>query len=312
MATLRDIRHRIGAVQNTAKITQAMQMVAASKLRRAQEAIQNARPYFKKMNEILKNIVETVSEDYHHPLIRKSEDVKNIVIIAVAGDRGLSGSFNNNLFKFAQSKIHSELAQKFPGANIEFITVGKKSSAYFKKNNYHIVEEFNGVFSNLTIHSVREIINLIYNKFVVGEIDRVFVMNNDFVNLITQTPVMRVLLPIGSENIALDITTGKKSVESNLTKIDKEKFSDADYIFEPNKEELLNTLLPMNLEMQLWRALLESNAAENAARMMAMENATNNANELISQLQLSYNKARQAAITKEMLEIVSGAEALKS
>ena len=157
------------------------------------------------------------------------------------------------------------------------------------------------------IFGIRAIIEAINAK---KEIDKVFVMNNDFVNLITQAPVMRPLLPIGSDNMTLNITTGKKSVESTVNKVEK-FYSDAEYLFEPNKEQLLDALLPMNLEMQLWRALLESNAAENAARMMAMESATNNANELISHLQLLYNKARQSAITTEMLEIVSGAEALK-
>lgn len=311
MATLRDIKQRIGAAQSTAKIMQAMQMVAASKLRRAQDGIQNARPYFKKMNEILKNIVDTVSEDYSHPLIRKSEDVNNIVVIVIAGDKGLCGSFNNNLFKYAQTKINEELRPQYPNANIEVIPVGKKTCAFFAKQDIPVVKEFSGVFHNLNVESARAVISLVKPRFIAGELDRVFVVNNDFINLITQAPVMRLLLPIGNENITLDITSGKKSVKSDVSKVEK-KYLDAEYIFEPNKEELLNAMLPMNLEMQLWRALLESNAAENAARMMAMENATNNANELISQLQLLYNKARQTAITTEMLEIVSGAEALSN
>ncbi len=310
MANLRDIRNRICGIQSTAKITQAMQMVAASKLRKAQEAIQNARPYFKKMNEILKNIVDTISEDYNHPLIRKSQDINNILLIVIASDKGLCGSFNNNLLKFADEKIAKELKIEYPNANFKIITIGKKSSAYFEKHNFKIVNEFNGIFSHLTIDNARNIVKIIYKKFVDKEIDKVYVINNDFINLITQKPSMRLLLPIGSDNITLDITTGRKSIKSDVSKVEK-VYSDSEYIFEPSKEELLNALLPMNLEMQLWRALLESNAADNAARMMAMENATNNAKDLIDELQLSYNKARQSAITTEMLEIVSGAEALK-
>ncbi len=309
MATLRDIRSRINAVRNTSKITQAMRMVAAAKLRKAQEAVQSARPYFKKMNEILANLVESVGEDYTHPLIQKSTTVKNIVAIVISGDRGLCGSFNNNLYKFAVTYFNETLKVQYPGVKIKVIPVGKMTCSFFAKNDYEVIKDFPGVFNNIQFSSVKDIINLVDTAYAAGEIDRVIVFNNEFKNLITQVPNYRVLLPIEPTHLETDLTLSKK--KKAVEEKPKEKVN-IDYIFEPNQKEILDVLLPKNLDIQLWRSLLESNAAEQAARMMAMENATNNAIDLIKHLQLVFNKARQAAITTEMLEIVSGAEALKT
>lgn len=311
MATLRDIRQRITAVQNTSKITQAMRMVSAAKLKRAQDAIQSARPYFKKMNEIIANLVESVGEDYSHPLLQTRSEVKNIVAIIISSDRGLCGSFNNNLFKFATNLITHELAEKYPGAKVQIIPVGKKTCAYYAKSDLPVVKEFQGIFQTLKFETVKEIISLVDTKFASGEIDRVIVLNNEFKNLITQVPGQKTLLPIEPNSINVDLDLVKKKKKQEEVTAQSESKVNIDYIFEPGKAEILDELLPTNLDMQLWRALLESNAAEQAARMMAMENATTNALDLIKHLQLVFNKARQASITTEMLEIVSGAEALK-
>ncbi len=306
MATLRDIRQRINAVSNTAKITQAMRMVAAAKMRKAQEAISSARPYFKKMNEVLTNLVENIGEEYSHPLIQKRAEVKNIAVIIVGSDRGLCGSFNNNLFKFALNYLKELQISIHPKAKIRIIPVGKKTCSFFAKSSFEIIKPFAGIFQGLSFSTVKEIISLIDTNFELGNIDKVIVMNNEFVNLITQAPSANILLPIDPSNLKVDVSIGRKKKK----KVEEEtKAPNVDYIFEPDRKEILDELLPKNLDIQLWRALLESNAAEQAARMMAMETATNNAVDLIKHLQLVFNKARQAAITKEMLEIVSGAEA---
>ena len=292
MPTLRDIKTRISAVQGTAKITQAMKMISAAKLRRAQDSILSARPYFRKIESITGNLIEAVGEDFSHPLIEKHNEVKNIVVIAVGSDRGFCGSFNNNLFKYIVKYLREDLAKEFPGAKTKVIPVGKRAVTFFRKEKIEIAAEFPGVFVDLDFSSVKSIIQVVYDKFTNFEIDRVIVFFNEFKNLLTQVPSLHTLLPI------------EPAKEVNP------KLSNIDYIFEPNQKDILNDLIPTNLDIQLWKSLLESNAAEQAARMMAMDNATNNAKDLIRSLELVYNKARQSAITTEMLEIVSGAETL--
>ena len=210
MATLRDIHSRINAVSNTSKITQAMRMVSAAKLRKAQEAVQSARPYFKKMNSILANLVESVGEEYTHPLIQKSNIVKNVVAIVIASDRGLCGSFNNNLYKFAISYFNETLKIQYPGVNIKVIPVGKKTCAFFDKSDYEVIKPFSGIFHTLQFSTVKEIIDNVDVGFSTGEIDRVIVINNEFKNLITQVPASRVLLPIEPSHIEIDLTLSKK------------------------------------------------------------------------------------------------------
>jgi F-type H+-transporting ATPase subunit gamma len=299
MATLRSIQRRIGAVQNTAKITSAMRMISAAQLKRAQNNIESARPYVLKLAEVLGNLVETVGENYSHPLIEKRKEVNGVAIITIASDRGLCGSFNNNLFRQTQNYIETELLKENPKMNIYYSVVGKRTVQYFKKQQVNLMGEYSGIFSNLDFSIAKEIVNIAKTAFFEGKVDRVLVSFNEFKNVIVQKPKMIQLLPIES-------TADEKSKKL----LEKEKFN-LDYIFEPDQKEILDELLPKHVEIQLWRTILESFAAEQAARMVAMENATNNANDLIKNLQLIYNKARQAAITKEMLEIVSGAEALK-
>ena len=295
MPTLRDIRRRINAVSNTAKITQAMRMVSAAKMRRAQEAIWSARPYVQKLSDVLTNLVSSVGEEYSNPLIQKHKTIKSIAVVVIGSDRGLCGSFNNNLFKVVRNFINAEIPKEYPGAETSVIAVGKRAVSVMKRMNFNVIKEYPGIFQKLNFSTAKEIIELVTDGFINNKFDKVFVFFNEFKNLISQVPSNIALLPIEQP---------KKDEKA------EEKYK-LDYIFEPQQKEILDELLPKHLDIQLWRTLLESNAAEQAARMMAMENATNNARDLIKYLELVFNKARQAAITKEMLEIVSGAEALK-
>ncbi len=297
MATLRDIRRRINGVTNTSKITQAMRMVSAAKLRRAQAAIESARPYVLKLGEILRNVSENVGEDYHNPLLSKGHEVKNIAFVVVASDRGMCGSFNTNLFRKVDTYISTEMDADYPGAKCHIIPVGKRSVNYFRKSNYHVAREFNDAFARLDFSTAKEIVAHVSQGFITGNYDKVFIYFNEFKNILTQVPSSINLLPI--EPVKAD-GSGSAAKSFNI-----------DYIFEPDMKQILDDILPKNLDIQMWRTMLESNAAEQAARMMAMENATDNAKELIKHLELVFNKERQAAITKEMLEIVGGANALK-
>ncbi len=294
MATLRDIRQRISGTKSMAKITSAMKMVSASKMRRAQIAIESARPYVQKLEATLSNLVAAVSQDYAHPLLREEDNVKSVAIIVIGSDKGLCGSFNTSLFRHLNQYIQDDIVQKYPDAGISLITIGKRSGAFFKHSPYNIVADYPGIFAKLRYEDVKAIINKVKFDFIEGKYDRVYVCYNEYVNVIRQLPSIKTILPI----------------EANSG--DGAKMSNVDYIFEPGKAEIVNDLLPRFVDMTLWRYMLESNAAEEAARMMAMDNATNNANTLITDLEMMYNKARQAAITTEMLEIVGGAEALKS
>jgi len=294
MATLRDIRRRITAVSGTAKITQAMYMVSSAKLRRAQEAIWSARPYVQKLDEVLSNLVDSVGDEYSHPLIEQRKTVRNVAVIAIVGDRGLCGSFNSNLMRIVTKYIKEDLPSEYLGAEAKLILVGRKAHPNLKIQDPNIIKEFQGVFQPLQFSTAKEIVDLAKTGFINGDFDKVVVFFNEFKNLLTQVPRSINLLPIEP----------KESVKQNS------KFN-IDYIFEPDKNQILDELIPKSLYIQLWRTLLESNAAEQASRRMAMDNATKNANDLVKQLELQFNKERQAAITKEMLEIVGGANALK-
>ncbi|MGA2296821.1 MAG: ATP synthase F1 subunit gamma [FCB group bacterium] len=294
MPTLRDIRRRITGVANTSKITQAMKMVSASKLRRAQEAIQSARPYVLKLSDMLGNLVESVGEEYTHPLVQKHTSVNNIAVICIASDRGLCGSFNANLIRYTTNQIENEILKENPSAKITVFPVGKKACSFYKKYKYPVSKEYPGIFAKLKFEEAKSIVSEVSSRYIEQDFDQVYIFFNAFKNVITQVPSQIMLLPIEKTEQATD-----------------HKKINIDYIFEPDEKAILDVLLPKHLDIQLWRTLLESNAAEQAARMMAMDNATTNARELITHLELVFNKARQAAITKEMLEIVSGAEALK-
>jgi F-type H+-transporting ATPase subunit gamma len=271
-------------------------MVAAAKLRRAQEALVSARPYARKMNELLRHLVTKVDPSVH-PLLQDRE-IKRVVLVVVAGDRGMCGAFNGNIMKAAVDHLktqYSDLLKEPDGVRI--VTVGKKATDFFAKRNYNVYAKHVGIFGNLHIGQARTIIQQLTDEYLKGEFDKVEVIYNEFKSVIQQRIVVEQILPIPPEQIQK-----AKDIHS---------LAQVDYIYEPSSKEIIDALLPKHLNFFMWHVLLESSTAEEGARMTAMNNATENAKELISDLTLSYNKARQASITKELLEIVSGAEALK-
>lgn len=296
MANLKELRNRITGVKNTSKITSAMKMVSAAKLRRSQDAIESARPYVNKLNEVMSNLVDATSESYENPFSESRANIENIAVVVIGSDRGLCGAFNNNLFKEAWSFINNDLKASNPNANVSLIPVGKKAISFFKKYDLNKISSFPDIFGKLQFSIAKDIVSDIKLKFISGEIDKVVVFVNEFVNIVRQNPSRHQLLPV-------------EAISSENTK--DSKFN-SNYIYEPGQAEILDDLIPKLIDISMWRFLLESNAAEQAARMMAMDNATRNANELVDSLNLEYNRKRQAAITTEMLEIVSGAEALSN
>jgi F-type H+-transporting ATPase subunit gamma len=299
MPALRDIRRRINAVRSIQKITKAMKMVAAARLRRAQERIISARPYAKRIEEIIQRFV-SVFETLQNPLLQKRE-VKSIGIVVVTADRGLCGSFNTNIIRAVLNLIEKRKKELPPDGKIKLICVGKKGYDYFSKHRkgIEIFAGYPGVFKRtIEISDVREIMSKVVGGFLSGEFDKVEIVYNEFKSIVQQRIVIEDFLPIVPK---FEAVKPSKGVKVPLV----------EYIYEPAPIEILNSLLPKYLETHILRVLLESNAAEQAARMTAMDNATENANELLRDLQLLFNKTRQALITKEMLEIAGGAEALR-
>jgi F-type H+-transporting ATPase subunit gamma len=289
MATLRDIKNRINGVQTTQQITKAMKMVAAAKLRRAQEAIINARPYSKKISEMMRDLI-TGDDIANNPFITPRE-VKNIALVIVSSDRGLCGAFNTNLIKEVTRYIDEDLQNTSAATHI--FCVGRKGYEFFSKRNYSIAGERTGLFANLRYDTALNITNELIKKYLDGTYDKIIVFYNEFKSIIQQKIVAEQFLPVPVNN-----EQGKEKQQQ-------------DYIYEPNQKEIFNYLLPKHLKAQMWRILLESNASEFGAKMTAMDNATTNASELIHTLSVKYNRERQAAITKELIEIVSGSNALK-
>ncbi len=292
MATLREIRSRISGVKKMQKITKAMKMVAAAKLRRAQLNVIAARPYARKMKELLHHLCASVDANINPFLAQR--DVKSVALVVVTSDRGLCGAFNSNLLKAALNHIQKHYPD---AAMVKVFCIGRKGFDLFSKRKFTIAGKYIGVYGNLVFAQAQVIVREITEGYVRGEFDKVEIVYNEFKSIAQQRIVVEQFLPIPKD--ALEDTT-------------KHSTRPVDYIYEPGKIAIVNALVPKHLNFQIWRVLLESNAAEQGVRMAAMENATENANEMISSLQLSYNKARQAAITKELLEIVSGAEALKN
>jgi len=291
MATLRDIKTRIKGVQNTQQITNAMKMVAAAKLRRAQENVINARPYAKQIYKMLSHLV--TEDDINSNEYLTQRPVKNVAVVIISADRGLCGAFNTNLIKDAVRYIKDELNPENIGAHL--FCIGKKGYDYFNKRNYNLAGKRLGLFSSLEYGQVLSISEELIKGYQDGKFDKIVIIYNEFKSIIHQKIVVGQFLPI-----PLD-----QNKEEESTKV-------VDYIFEPGQNAIFRFLLPKHLKAQIWRTLLESNAAELGSRMTAMDNATTNAKELIRTLKIKYNSERQAAITKEILEIVSGANALKS
>ncbi len=271
-------------------------MVAAAKFRRAQDTLIAIRPYARKLDEILKRFVAKIDISAHPLLIKR--DVKRVLLVVISGDRGLCGGFNSNVAKEAVEHIkknYSSLNAENYGVRI--VTIGKKCTDFFQKKNFPIHTKHVGIFGNLNFNQAKSIVQQIVAGFINNDYDKVEIIYNEFKSVIQQRIVVEQILPILPEQIL------KSESRTDLSQID--------YIYEPSSQYILDDLLPKHLNFQMWRILLESSTAEEGARMTAMNNATENAKDLISNLTLSYNKARQASITKELLEVVSGAEALK-
>ena len=289
MANLKAIRKRISSVKNTQKITRAMKMVAAARLRRAQQAITELRPYALKTMEVLSAVASRAGEEDVHPLLARRER-KRVLIMALTSDRGLAGAFNANINKAALRKWKELEAQ---GVDVGFAVIGRKARDFLRRRGARIEFEFTGVFENLTVAKAGEIGRTLVDEYKIDGYDEVLLAYNEFKSAISQTVVLEPLLPIA------------------LPESDDGDELAGDFLYEPTKTALLDRLLPMYVEVEIFRALLESVASEHGARMTAMDNATKNASEMIGKLTLTYNRARQAAITKELMEIIGGAEALK-
>ncbi len=300
MANLRDIRNRISSIKNTQQITKAMKMVAAAKLRKAQQRMAATRPYANKMREVMARLVSANTSD--NKLLRQPADRSRVLMIIVGSDKGLCGGFNNNLFRAVEFHIQEKLGSYHASGNLDLITIGKKSTAYFKKREYKVVDSHPGFFDNLNYEDTSEIMEKASNSFAEGDYDSVYIAFNEFKTVISQNRLVEEVLPIKTDLLVSD----EKEDESRKV----ESFTE--YIYEPDADTILNSMLPVHLNMQLWRSVLESNASEQGARMAAMDNATENAKELEQELKLRYNQARQSAITTEISEIVSGAAALES
>jgi len=294
MANLKEIRIRIKSVTSTQQITKAMKMVAAARLRRAQDNILQMRPYAKKLYFILENITTWLDADTQS-IYSVEKDPGKVLLVVVTSDRGLCGAFNSNVIKLAQSRIEEEFAEQKNDNRLWIMPIGLKANEYFKKRKFQVVEDYATLFSDLSFDQAKVAAEHIMDAYKMDIYDRIEIVYNEFKNVATQILRAEQFLPIPRK-------------ESD----DKDKQQPVDYIFEPSLEYILEDLIPQTLKIQFYKALLESNASEHGARMTAMEQATENAGDLLQDLKLKYNQSRQAAITNEILEIVSGAEALKN
>lgn len=289
---LKEVRNRISSVTSTQQITKAMKMVSAAKLRRAQDAILQMRPYAQKLQEMLSNIVSNTSGDMELPLAAE-RPAERILLIPITSDRGLAGAYNTNIIKLTRERIKEKYAAQHANGSVTILPLGKKGYEYFHRHGYKVIDNFWSLFSDLSFENVRAAAVYAQQAFLNKEYDRVELVYSQFKNAATQRFVAEPYLPIPRIEQSED---NKKQ---------------SDFIFEPTKEVLLLELMPKILNTQVYKAVLDANASEHGARMTAMDKASENANELLRSLKISYNRARQAAITTELTEIVSGAAALQ-
>ncbi len=290
---LKEVRTRIKSVISTQQITKAMKMVSAAKLRRAQDAIVQMRPYTQKLQEMLSNIVSAAASDMHLPLAEE-RPAERVLMIPITSDRGLAGAYNTNIIKLTRDTIEKKYSTAKDKGNVTILPLGKKAYEYFLRNNYKVIDDYWTVFADLSFEHVKHAAQYAQQAFLNKEYDRVELVYSQFLNAATQVFVAEPYLPIPQIIPAGD---SKKQL---------------DFIFEPTKEVLLTELMPKILNTQVFKAVLDANASEHGARMTAMDKASENANELLRDLRISYNRARQAAITTELTEIVSGAAALQA
>ncbi|MBT4478273.1 MAG: ATP synthase F1 subunit gamma [Flavobacteriales bacterium] len=285
MANLKEIRSRISSVGSTMQITSAMKMVSAAKLKRAQDAVTQMRPYSNKLTELLVNLSSTLDSS-EGGVYSENRDPKKILLVTITSNRGLCGGFNANIIKKAKYLMEAD----YKNIETDILSIGKKSTEHFEKNGYNVISSHDGLYSDLTFENTSEIAQIIMDSFTNKDYDKIILLYNQFKNAATQIVMNEQFLPI-------------KSPEETETKV-------GDYIFEPNQKDIVDQLIPKSLKTQLFKSVLDSHASEHGARMTAMHKATDNAGEIKKELTLQYNKARQAAITGEILEIVGGAEAL--
>lgn len=292
MANLKEVRNRIASVSSTQQITKAMKMVSAAKLKRATSAIIQLRPYANKMRDILSNLSASLDES-NSPFTQEREPNK-VLIIAVSSNRGLAGAFNMNVIKTTNNLIANKYAEQFRQGNVHIVAIGKKVQDFYEKRKYNVIGNNNELYTDLSFENTSKITESVMAGFEKGEYDRVELVYNQFKNAAVQILTTEQLLPV------------PKSDQSNLSA------SQTDYVLEPSQEEIVEQLIPKSIKTQVFKAVLDSHASEHGARMTAMDKATENAGDLLKALKLSYNQARQAAITTELTEIVSGAAALSN
>jgi len=290
MPSLKEIRKRIGSVKNTQKITKAMKMVAAAKLRRAQEAIINTRPYARRIDGLIKDLSDVMMNEFMHPLMIERDETKRVALLVITSDKGMCGAFNSNIIR----KATSTLNETWQNLEVDLSLVGRKAIDSYKRNKVTPAHTFEEVYlkGRSQFEESDAIAETLVKDFTDGKVDEVWVLYNEFKSAISQDVVLEKLVPI----------VPKKDAETREPK---------DYIYEPDRKQILEDLVPQHLSIQIYRCLLESQASEHGARMTAMEGATTNAGEMIEKLTMQFNRARQAAITAELMEIISGAEALK-
>lgn len=294
MANLKEVRIRIKSVSSTQQITKAMKMVSAAKLKRATNAIVQLRPYANKLKEILANLSASLEDGVS--VFTQEREVKNVLVVVVTSNRGLAGAFNMNAIKTANNLISEKYSSFQKSGNLQVIAIGKKAHDYYEKRKYNVIGNNNEVFAALNFENVSLITEAIMQGFVDGKYDKVELVYNQFKNAAMQILTTEQLLPVPKAE--------KKEENQNSNQVD--------YILEPSKEEIVEELIPKNIKTQLYKAVLDSHASEHGARMTAMDKATDNAGDLLKKLKLAYNQARQAAITTELSEIVSGAAALSN
>jgi F-type H+-transporting ATPase subunit gamma len=282
VATLRQLRTRVSSIGNIQKVTNAMQMVAAAKMRRAQDAIMAARPYAQKLDEVLQQLTQSI-ESGQHPLLTE-RPVERLLVAVVTSDRGLCGAFNTNICRVVQNEL-----KDYVDREVQVVAVGRKGRDFFSNRSYNIVQAHIDVFREMAFTQAVDIAQDLTSRYVQGQVDRVLLVFSEFRSVSQQIPVVEQLLPVVPQ--AADARS-------------------KDYLFEPSPERLLDSLVPRHVNFQIWRALLESNAGEQAARMTAMDNATKNAGDLVEELTREMNKARQSSITLELMDIIGGAEAV--
>ncbi|SEO47048.1 ATP synthase F1 subcomplex gamma subunit [Mucilaginibacter gossypiicola] len=291
MANLKEVRNRIKSVSSTQQITKAMKMVSAAKLKRATNAIIQLRPYASKLKDLLANLSASL-EDNTSPYLQEREPVR-VLVVVVSSNRGLAGAFNTNVIKTANNLIAEKYSKQLAAGNVSIVAIGKKSQEFYQRRKYNVIGNNNDLYLDLNFENTSKITESIMKGFVNGDYDRVELVYNHFRNAAVQYLVAEQLLPVPKPE-----------------KKEEVKTANVDYILEPSQQEIVEQLIPKNIKIQLYRAVLDSNASEHGARMTAMDKATENAGELLKSLKLSYNQARQAAITTELTEIVSGAAAL--